>query len=61
MEDLQMNMNTHNVVSVEATKTYQLEKCGTFVRTLIVKAKDHTFELQLFADNSNDLVIKSDI
>ena len=56
-----MNMNTHNVVSVEATKTYQLEKCGTFVRTLIVKAKDHTFELQLFADNSNDLVIKSDI
>lgn len=56
-----MNMNTHNVVSVEATKTFQLEKNKTFVRTLIVKAKDHTFELQLFADNANDLIIKSDI
>ena len=57
-----MNMNIHNVKEIKVNSSKELEHSQTHVRKLTVVDKHgNEFEINLFADDINELTIKSEI
>jgi len=57
-----MNMSIHNVKEIKVNSSKELEYSQTYVRKLTVVDKHgNEFEINLFADDINELTIKSEI
>jgi hypothetical protein len=57
-----MNMNIHNVKEIKVNASKDLGQKSSFIRKLtIIDDKGNDFEINLFADNFNNLTIKSEI
>tara|TARA_Y100000361_G_C10974870_1_gene245912 strand:- start:304 stop:477 length:174 start_codon:yes stop_codon:yes gene_type:complete len=57
-----MNMSIHNVKEIKLNASKDLGQTSSFIRKLtIIDEKGNDFEINLFADNFNNLTIKSEI
>ena len=57
-----MNLNIHNIKEIKVNSSKELEHSQTHVRKLtIVDKHGNEFEINLFADNINELTINSEI
>ena len=56
------NINVHRVVSIEVTHKWRITSTGLCLKGLTITDEDGgIFEVSLFSDSSENLVIKDDI